>query len=248
MLGCGEERERRFTPTCVGTTVRASRFARPVPGSPPRVWGQPEGRSDKLAAGRFTPTCVGTTSASLPIGSGETVHPHVCGDNCRSHRNVRSLSGSPPRVWGQLGGGTGRFKLPRFTPTCVGTTQANNVYRRSSTVHPHVCGDNHASIAVAVGERGSPPRVWGQRRSCARLGCSLRFTPTCVGTTIPSQFAPSRSAVHPHVCGDNSIIEDQPAAQRGSPPRVWGQPRRRDGGRRLVRFTPTCVGTTAARL
>src|SRR5690606_32701561 len=73
--------ERRFTPTCVGTTCRSARRRRPSPvhphvrgddacggrrtsparGSPPRAWGRPlDGLADS-ARNRFTPTCVGTT-------------------------------------------------------------------------------------------------------------------------------------------------------------------------------------------
>ena len=152
----------RFTPTCVGTTVRASRFARPVPGSPPRVWGQPEGRSDKLAAGRFTPTCVGTTSASLPIGSGETVHPHVCGDNDLYGETFERDTGSPPRVWGQLPEPPQRPLVIRFTPTCVGTTVHYARQGAAGAVHPHVCGDNGEIDGPGNPNNGSPPRVWGQ--------------------------------------------------------------------------------------
>src|SRR5690606_29120287 len=73
--------ERRFTPTCVGTTRAASRpprchsvhphvrgddegrFTRnaPLRGSPPRAWGRLPARSPACRVWRFTPTCVGTT-------------------------------------------------------------------------------------------------------------------------------------------------------------------------------------------
>ena len=92
---------RRFTPTRVGTTLRASRLSFPAAvhphacgdnvdhnvgsvlhdGSPPRVWGQ-HGRINPLAQEfRFTPTRVGTTRAGWPIHSWPPVHPHACGDN-----------------------------------------------------------------------------------------------------------------------------------------------------------------------
>ena len=71
-----------------------------------------------------------------------------------------------------------------------------------------------------------------------------RFTPTCVGTTTGVTGVPLRVEVHPHVRGDNAARAMLLAQKKGSPPRAWGQP----VGRRplvcVVRFTPTCVGTT----
>src|SRR5438876_957122 len=93
-----------------------------------------------------------------------------------------------------------------------------------------------------------------------------RFTPTCVGTTVTNTRtvnttggSPPRAwghrmpaasrirsiPVHPHVRGDNLVIQVHRVPVNGSPPRAWGQ--RRSVGDWLSmthRFTPTCVGTT----
>src|SRR5690606_20762879 len=78
---CGGDSSRRFTPTCVGTTVTSGSHGLRTPvhphvrgdngdvriaraanaGSPPRAWGQLSLRVGELHALRFTPTCVGTT-------------------------------------------------------------------------------------------------------------------------------------------------------------------------------------------
>ncbi len=73
---------RRFTPTCVGNTVRAILIFIFFSGSPPRVWGIR--RLDKIGrhAIRFTPTCVGNTWSCMT--------------------GMVSRNGSPPRVWGIL--------------------------------------------------------------------------------------------------------------------------------------------------
>ena len=94
----------------------------------------------------------------------------------------------------------------------------------------------------------------------------VRFTPTCVGNTTGGAYYETRSTVHPHVCGEYSPTSETSASQYGSPPRVWGllmaaipaalrhgSPPRVWGIRNqlvdlgvLHRFTPTCVGNTAA--
>ncbi len=160
---------------------------------------------------------------------------------------LQSCTGSPPRVWGQLPQTAARAHIPRFTPTCVGTTCPKSLCSAYRSVHPHVCGDNSLRIALPSIFLGSPPRVWGQLEIVGRIMGIVRFTPTCVGTTPEVARQWIDQSVHPHVCGDNvGAGVDGPLAN-GSPPRVWGQPdcaqRRRERGR----FTPTCVGTTPSR-
>ncbi len=196
----------RFTPTCVGTTNARICFDNAAFGSPPRVWGQHDGRRTVFHQRRFTPTCVGTTRAATKGRWSWTVHPHVCGDNdARFLPTVRPV-GSPPRVWGQRHPHHNRDGcqpvhphvcgdnvavdvlgdlLPRFTPTCVGTTSPKTT--RGTRVF------------------GSPPRVWGQQLRLARRSRRTRFTPTCVGTTSTRDFLSTNFTVHPHVCGDNAL-------------------------------------------
>ena len=50
-------------------------------------------------------------------------------------------------------------------------------------------------------------------------------------------------SVHPHACGDNSILANTDVLLLGSPPRVWGQFPAGAGMLGDGRFTPTRVGT-----
>ena len=70
-----------------------------------------------------------------------------------------------------------------------------------------------------------------------------RFTPTGVGTICASPLSRCHNTVHPHGRGDNNWLRGDEDYETGSPPRAWGQYRRR--GRRSAgcRFTPTGVGT-----
>src|ERR1700734_1165313 len=91
-----EAEEKRFTPTCVGTTtgpttsprsasvhphVRGDDAAACVSssarfGSPPRAWGRRTQGTCSFATPRFTHTCVGTTFSIVLEGEEGSVHPH----------------------------------------------------------------------------------------------------------------------------------------------------------------------------
>ncbi len=142
----------------------------------------------------------------------------------RWRRSQRGARGSPPRAWGRREQASDRRRAKRFTPTCVGTTPLPLRPGRLLAVHPHVRGDDICSSLMISFVFGSPPRAWGRLRHAPRACPSDRFTPTCVGTTIPF---------------DAVVLPTS-----GSPPRAWG--RRLQSGSRATRrrFTPTCVGTT----
>ena len=134
--------ERRFTPTCVGTTSAPALLVTCPPvhphvcgdytdrgdivsaniGSPPRVWGLLFYGLTHSGCRRFTPTCVGTTYRRGEALASFAVHPHVCGDYHCGAVKVHVDAGSPPRVWGLLCVLTTMRRRSGFTPTCVGTT------------------------------------------------------------------------------------------------------------------------------
>ena len=174
------------------------------------------------------------------------------------------MSGSPPRAWGRRSRQTLLRSSLRFTPTCVGTTVSLHSARTSRTVHPHVRGDDRRPGARSPVHTGSPPRAWGRRPGGQTRRKRNRFTPTCVGTTMVFRGRKSVPPVHPHVRGDDLMLDAVGRVVAGSPPRAWGRRRPpyrlnettgsppRAWGRRkrlgeaakIGRFTPTCVGTT----
>ena len=135
-MGC------RFTPTCVGKTLRdmpisslptvhphvcgenilAPVTASALIGSPPRVWGKHIVNNAIETAQRFTPTCVGKTQKPTWKSLSIPVHPHVCGENIDAIEQKEKKVGSPPRVWGKLWQPLQAIVAARFTPTCVGKT------------------------------------------------------------------------------------------------------------------------------
>ncbi len=137
----------------------------------------------------------------------------------------------------------------------------------STTVHPHVRGDNIIAVFFADDRRGSPPRAWGQSTNTLVSITQLRFTPTCVGTIGNNTIQISHVSVHPHVRGDNPTGLGMPVnvtvhphvrgdnvelpwmmkKPPGSPPRAWGQCIESLLHYDHHWFTPTCVGTMNTR-
>ena len=135
----------------------------------------------------------------------------------------------------------GYGSLPR-----AGGRRRRTAFRsRLRAVHPHVRGDDEPTVVIESLQLGSPPRAWGRRFLPLRRRLRHRFTPTCVGTTMPSSSWLAMGSVHPHVRGDDALAHGDEERATGSPPRAWGRPSSAppDAGR--SRFTPTCVGTTA---
>src|SRR5439155_524103 len=129
---------------------------------------------------------------------------------------------SPPRAWGPLSSRLGGCRRRRFTPTCVGTTARSVIPAEPLTVHPHVRGDHANRQLDVVRTFGSPPRAWGPREIHRSPRTRLRFTPTCVGTTIGFSLPLRLPPVHPHVRGDHVRCRRGRADHQGSPPRAWG--------------------------
>ncbi len=111
-----------------------------------------------------------------------------------------------------------------------------------SAVHPHVCGEHLPNMTDEKIRSGSSPRVWGTSSIHRIYNKQIRFIPTCVGNINPAHRFQRWSAVHPHVCGEHLGYAGVLFTSAGSSPRVWGTFFLRGGGRRLLRFIPTCVG------
>ncbi len=216
-------------------------------GSPPRLWGMPEGRGESGRAHRFTPTPVGNAYLRPSQRRRQPVHPHACGE-CKLASIIRSIVlGSPPRLWGMPTRVRRHVRPHRFTPTPVGNADWGNAHPVSKSVHPHACGECRRPIIADVHRHGSPPRLWGMREGGGR-GCVLRrFTPTPVGNALAAQAAIYEQTVHPHACGECVLLIPINAAWLGSPPRLWGMLAASVILRRRRRFTPTPVGNASGR-
>ena len=72
----------------------------------------------------------------------------------------------------------------------------------------------------------------------------MRFIPTHVGKTDLHLTWCARVAVHPHACGENSVIWSYISIIIGSSPRMWGKLWSCTDFTPVTRFIPTHVGKT----
>ncbi len=131
------------------------------------------------------------------------------------------------------------------TPTCVGKTHSSRALRRSKRKHPHVRGEDQASVAEAFAAEETPPRAWGRPRGVSCGPPRGGNTPTCVGKTGSSPALGSPWWKHPHVRGEDQRMLDQAHADQETPPRAWGRPFPGESKARQGGNTPTCVGKTS---
>ncbi len=234
----------RYTPTPVGKTLRALAAGMFIPVHPhacgENIRAQAAGRVDH----RYTPTPVGKTGRSLGTRGCRAVHPHACGEN--------------------FGRAARRACFIRYTPTPVGKTRSLTPLAPPETVHPHACGENSSPIQPSSFFPGTPPRLWGKRRSCCRRtgvwgtpprlwgkllraidrDRPVRYTPTPVGKTDLDKTGMCQFSVHPHACGENELIRRALLRVFGTPPRLWGKRHFSRAVLALHRYTPTPVGKT----
>ena len=157
---------------------------------------------------------------------------------------MRCRSGSSPRVWGIQIVASAALVAMRFIPTRVGNTAPRARKRSPGPVHPHACGEYGGRWHPSFWTDGSSPRVWGIPFRVAQQLGHLRFIPTRVGNTCLHGRHGGAVPVHPHACGEYSLMPNNVAGLNGSSPRVWGI----HVGQNVVgsahRFIPTRVGNT----
>ncbi len=135
--------------------------------------------------------------------------------------------------------------LRRFIPTHVGNSHDEAGPAGSLTVHPHACGELSCTSPPVTIRSGSSPRMWGTPFLSFLAIFLLRFIPTHVGNSLSGTRSPGRIPVHPHACGELSLLPGAFPGLAGSSPRMWGThllpfpfwPR--------SRFIPTHVGNSA---
>ena len=112
--------------------------------------------------------------------------------------------------------------------------------------HPHVRGEDLDAAWYSVQTLETPPRAWGRQRPMMLKISVSRNTPTCVGKTEGNYYANDMLEKHPHVRGEDVVVQSDCKATTETPPRAWG---RLTVCRKLNRFprnTPTCVGKTGS--
>ncbi len=173
------------------------------------------------------------------------VHPHMRGEDGEGLTYSAINTGSPPHAWGRPLLCKLAFCCGRFTPTCVGKTNPVSESIVSTSVHPHMRGEDSREVLDHSAPNGSPPHAWGRQYQQESGAAGARFTPTCVGKTLAVGIKYEGYAVHPHMRGEDWHRCSRLNASSGSPPHAWGRLAQVQSPECKFRFTPTCVGKTS---
>ncbi len=166
------------------------------------MWGTHSGRIAMNSRHRFIPTHVGNSSAARARRAIRSVHPHACGELPVSPAPKRQGIGSSPRMWGTRGAKFGSDEPRRFIPTHVGNSRRLQPSVTADSVHPHACGELIEKMVTILTRIGSSPRMWGTLPPPEPVPPGPRFIPTHVGNSTAPGAGPTRTAVHPHACGE----------------------------------------------
>ena len=145
---------------CGEHALRRGRWRRGC-GSSPRLWGTYSIPDVHQYTSRFIPTPVGNIFRTPMVPCSDPVHPHACGEHCRSNAVWNSTIGSSPRLWGTFRPGYRQTLPGRFIPTPVGNIITRLPPAASLPVHPHACGEHDQTNDHAGYPTGSSPRLWG---------------------------------------------------------------------------------------
>ena len=130
----------RITPACAGRSGRTGaqssstwdhprvcgeKFSPRTPesqmgGSPPRVRGEGGEVVTMTREQRITPACAGRSEPTICAEHSSKDHPRVCGEKCVFAECTNAISGSPPRVRGEVIALRDCVRTLRITPACAG--------------------------------------------------------------------------------------------------------------------------------
>ena len=153
-------------------------------GSPPRVRGTEDGKTNGDMDKGITPACAGNRILKVPMTPWKQDHPRVCGEQSLTSRIMPMGLGSPPRVRGTEERRMKQDKEARITPACAGNSCWNRVGAFPVSDHPRVCGEQDLGYSVPIPGGGSPPRVRGTACTPFCTGRALRITPACAGNRL----------------------------------------------------------------
>ncbi len=112
--------------------------------------------------------------------------------------------------------------------------------------HPHLRGEDVATINFTATLMETPPPAWGRPFQYLGERPVFRNTPTCVGKTQLSIDDGVQIRKHPHLRGEDYPSLNSLTSQPETPPPAWGRHTVRPLFRIKWRNTPTCVGKTSS--
>ena len=154
-------------------------------------------------------------------------HPRVCGEHHGTTAAKSRAGGSSPRMRGALDALPDRGLCWWIIPAYAGSTCPGWPRAWLRTDHPRVCGEHVIAGTGSVSGAGSSPRMRGAHRFHYPMRRVHRIIPAYAGSTGDDEYPEDLVEDHPRVCGEHALRkpwtpQDEPAACRGSSPRMRG--------------------------
>ena len=159
----------------------------------------------KQTTRRITPADAGTSATSAFNHLAISDHPRGCGDKSFRLWISSRMSGSPPRMRGQVAGIAFHHHFFGITPADAGTRLSragSGIYPED---HPRGCGDKASTSRVLRFPCGSPPRMRGQVVPSLVCLFNMRITPADAGTRRFGDCKGGMRWDHPRGCGDKLL-------------------------------------------
>ena len=191
-------------PRVCGEQWRSVYHARDGYGSSPRVRGTAFLVVQLLRANRFIPACAGNRCVCVCVCVCGFI-PACAGNSLGIPSDSAYACGSSPRVRGTVAELVRVEFENRFIPACAGNSMVRSPLVALLTVHPRVCGEQEKTADFGKPGIGSSPRVRGTAQDALSAPAVLRFIPACAGNSPSISSQVTLTAVHPRVCGEQSL-------------------------------------------
>ena len=150
-------------------------------------------------------------------------HPRACGEKATLRFVSSRLSGSPPRLRGEVPSVPRHPAVDRITPAPAGRSWFMLHASFKYWDHPRACGEKTERVQYHLERSGSPPRLRGEALLHQPLGRLLRITPAPAGRRDHGGNLNPTKRDHPRACGEKHTGENWNGRHRGSPPRLRGE-------------------------
>ena len=191
---------------------------------------------------RSIPAYAGEPAIGYSGKAQSPVYPRVCGGTYRDLWVEGLRHGLSPRMRGNLSDRLGNGDVARSIPAYAGEPLMRRHRKSGVAVYPRVCGGTKLFNTTWTSSEGLSPRMRGNPRA-GRMGAwACRSIPAYAGEPSDKSFQRGVFGVYPRVCG--GTLPGRPAIQNrlGLSPRMRGNQRGADTGRRRSRSIPAYAG------
>ena len=150
-------------------------------GSPPRVRGTVQPKTQHNRTPRITPARAGNRIRHLQCFDGFKDHPRACGEQGACPIFPSCIIGSPPRVRGTEMSRHLDVYISRITPARAGNSFVLDGFAVDGEDHPRACGEQLIFSSNSFCRWGSPPRVRGTVLHSIYGSLHSRITPARAG-------------------------------------------------------------------